>query len=72
MHMRETVAVYEVMLDGKSISTMKAMRQVLRDCDKETCIECSLVLKQVSFSMSVYVGGEGRGEWEHGFKAYVG
>jgi len=47
-HMREKVATYEIMLNGVHFSTMKALRHVLRDCDKETCIETTLMLKQVS------------------------
>jgi hypothetical protein len=45
--MREPVATYEVMNNGVHMSTMKALRHVLRDSDKETCIECTLMLKQV-------------------------
>ena len=47
--MRETVARYEVMGNGVHLSTMKALRHLLRDSDKETCIESTLLLKQVLF-----------------------
>jgi hypothetical protein len=47
VHMREKVATYEVMLNGVHFSTLKALRHVLRNCDKETCVETTLMLKQV-------------------------
>ena len=44
--MRERVATHEAMVNGRQLSTMKALRHVLRNSDRETVIETTLMLKQ--------------------------
>ena len=40
------VATHEAMVNGRELSTMKALRHVLRNSDRETVIETTLMLKQ--------------------------